>query len=54
MPDGSSQMVKAVGVDGATGALLVTDVEETAAAAERELLVGEVTHVRLAGAGVTS
>ena len=54
MPDGSSQVVKAVGVDGATGALLVTDVEETVAAAERELLVGEVTHMRLAGAGVTS
>jgi BirA family biotin operon repressor/biotin-[acetyl-CoA-carboxylase] ligase len=54
MPDGSSQVVKAVGVDGATGALLVTDVDETAAAAERELLAGEVTHVRLAGAGVTS
>jgi BirA family biotin operon repressor/biotin-[acetyl-CoA-carboxylase] ligase len=49
MPDGSSQVVKAVGVDGATGALLVADVEETADGAERELLVGEVVHVRLAG-----
>ena len=47
MPDGSSQVVKAVGVDGATGALLVADVEETADGAERELLVGEVVHVRL-------
>ena len=53
MPDGSAEVVKAVGVDGATGALLVTDVDETAGGAERELLVGEVTHVRLAGAGVT-
>ena len=47
MPDGSSQVVKAVGVDGATGALLAADVEETADGAERELLVGEVVHVRL-------
>ena len=47
MPDGSSQVVKAVGVDGATGALLVADVEGTADGAERELLVGEVVHVRL-------
>jgi BirA family biotin operon repressor/biotin-[acetyl-CoA-carboxylase] ligase len=47
MPDGSSQVVKAVGVDGATGALLVADMEETADGAERELLVGEVVHVRL-------
>ena len=47
MPDGSSQVVKAVGVDGATGALLVADAEETADGAERELLVGEVVHVRL-------
>ena len=47
MPDGSSQVVRAVGVDGATGALLVVDVEETADGAERELLVGEVVHVRL-------
>ena len=49
MPDGSSRVVKAVGVDGATGALLVADVDETADGAERELLAGEVTHVRLAG-----
>src|SRR5450759_403866 len=47
MPDGSSQVVRAVGVDGATGALLVAGVEETADGAERELLVGEVVHVRL-------
>jgi BirA family biotin operon repressor/biotin-[acetyl-CoA-carboxylase] ligase len=52
MPDGSTQVVKAVGVDGATGALLVADLEETADGAERELLVGEVVHVRLdAGRG---
>ena len=51
MPDGSSEVVRAVGVDGATGALLVGDVEETAGSVERELLAGEVTHVRLAAAG---
>jgi BirA family biotin operon repressor/biotin-[acetyl-CoA-carboxylase] ligase len=44
MPDGTTQTARAVGVDGATGALLVED----DAGGERELLVGEVTHVRLA------
>jgi BirA family biotin operon repressor/biotin-[acetyl-CoA-carboxylase] ligase len=44
MPDGSVQIAKAVGVDGATGALLIED----AHGAEHELLAGEVTHVRLA------
>ena len=48
MPDGSWEVVKAVGVDGASGALLVADLEETAGSVERELLAGEVTHVRLA------
>jgi BirA family transcriptional regulator, biotin operon repressor / biotin---[acetyl-CoA-carboxylase] ligase len=43
MPDGTAQVLKAVGVDGASGALLVED----AAGAERGLLVGEVTQVRL-------
>ena len=47
MPDGSSEVVKAVGVDGATGALLVADEREPAGAAERELLAGEVVHVRM-------
>ena len=46
MPDGSTQRGTAVGVDGATGALLVAD----GAGVERELLVGEVTHVRLGSA----
>jgi BirA family biotin operon repressor/biotin-[acetyl-CoA-carboxylase] ligase len=44
MPDGSTQITRAVGVDGATGALLIED----EAGGERELLVGEVTQVRLA------
>jgi biotin-(acetyl-CoA carboxylase) ligase len=44
MPDGSAEHVRAVGVDGASGALLL---EDTDGAGERELLVGEVVHVRL-------
>jgi BirA family biotin operon repressor/biotin-[acetyl-CoA-carboxylase] ligase len=42
MPDGSTQAARAVGVDGATGALIVEDAD-----GERELLVGEVARVRL-------
>jgi biotin-(acetyl-CoA carboxylase) ligase len=45
MPDGSTQAARAVGVDGTTGALIVED-----ESGERELLVGEVTRVRLADA----
>jgi biotin-(acetyl-CoA carboxylase) ligase len=44
LPDGTYQVAKAVGVDGASGALIIED-----SGGERELLVGEVTHVRLAG-----
>jgi BirA family biotin operon repressor/biotin-[acetyl-CoA-carboxylase] ligase len=47
MPDGTSQVVGAVGVDGASGALLVED----STGVERELLVGEIAHVRLAPEG---
>ena len=46
MPDGSTQAARAVGVDGATGALIVEDAD-----GERELLVGEVARVRLAAPG---
>jgi BirA family biotin operon repressor/biotin-[acetyl-CoA-carboxylase] ligase len=46
MPDGTTTAGKAVGVDGATGALLI----EVADGSELELLVGEVTRVRLAEA----
>ena len=42
MPDGTAIHGRAVGVDGSTGALLVDDGE-----AERELLAGEIVHVRL-------
>ena len=44
MPDGSIRTARAVGVDGTSGALLIED----ESGAERELLVGEVTQVRLA------
>ena len=44
LPDGKIRAARAVGVDGATGALLIED----EGGAERELLAGEVVHVRLA------
>jgi BirA family biotin operon repressor/biotin-[acetyl-CoA-carboxylase] ligase len=46
-PDGATEEARAVGVDGASGALIV----EGGDGGERELLVGEVTHVRLAAGG---
>lgn len=45
LPDGSTERVRAVGVDGLTGALLVEDAEVLGG--EREVMVGEVAHVRL-------
>ncbi len=45
MPDGAAREVRAVGVDGASGALLVEDA--AAPGGESELLVGEVAHVRM-------
>jgi BirA family biotin operon repressor/biotin-[acetyl-CoA-carboxylase] ligase len=45
-PGGSPETVRAVGVDGAIGALLVED--PGAPGTEREILAGEVVHVRLA------
>ena len=44
-----AEEVLAVGVDGATGALLVED--PAAPGVDREVLAGEVVHVRLAAAG---
>lgn len=44
LPGGEIRTATAVGVDGTTGALLIED----EAGAERELLAGEVVHVRLA------
>ena len=43
------ETVRALGVDVASGALVVED--ETAPSGERPVLVGEVRHVRLADAG---
>jgi BirA family transcriptional regulator, biotin operon repressor / biotin---[acetyl-CoA-carboxylase] ligase len=45
MPAGATVTARAVGVDGASGALLIEDAEGR----ERELTVGEVTSVRLVG-----
>jgi len=44
-PDGG-ETVRALGVDVSTGALIVAD--ETAPGGERQVLVGEISHVRLA------
>lgn len=49
-PDGSSEVVRAVGVDATTGALVVTD--PTAGAAERPVFVGEIRHARLDAAAI--
>lgn len=46
---GAAEEVLAVGVDGATGALLVED--PAAPGVDREVLAGEVVHVRLATVG---
>jgi BirA family biotin operon repressor/biotin-[acetyl-CoA-carboxylase] ligase len=51
LPGGETQTVRAVGVDGASGALLVEDTARPGY--EREILVGEVVHVRLDPGGVT-
>jgi BirA family biotin operon repressor/biotin-[acetyl-CoA-carboxylase] ligase len=54
LPDGEAQQARAVGVDGASGALLVED--PGVPGSERAILTGEVVRVRLAvgsGGGVT-
>lgn len=48
LPDGAVEVVRAVGVDPRTGALLVTDPD---GGPERPVTVGEIVHLRL-GAGV--
>ena len=54
LPDGSIESVRAVGVDGASGALLIEDPD--APGLEREILAGDVVHARLASTagGVTN
>ena len=44
-PDGTAEVVRALGVDGASGALVIAD--DTAPAGERHVVVGEIRHVRL-------
>jgi len=46
-PDGTGETVQALGVDGASGALVVADPE--ADGGERHVLVGEIRHLRLGG-----
>jgi BirA family biotin operon repressor/biotin-[acetyl-CoA-carboxylase] ligase len=48
-PDGAATTVRALGVDGATGALVVAD--RAATSGRRPVVVGEIRHVRLAAAG---
>lgn len=49
-PDGTHEVVRAVGVDGGTGALLVTDAGGDGP--ERPVFVGEIRHLRLADGAV--
>jgi BirA family biotin operon repressor/biotin-[acetyl-CoA-carboxylase] ligase len=48
-PDGSSRVVRALGVDAASGALVIA--EDAAPGGERTVVVGEIRHVRLVPAG---
>ena len=44
-PDGTAEVVRALGVDATTGALVVAD--DATPAGERHVIVGEIRHVRL-------
>lgn len=46
-PDGAVTTIRALGVDAATGALVVED--DTVPAGERQVVVGEIRHVRVPG-----
>jgi BirA family biotin operon repressor/biotin-[acetyl-CoA-carboxylase] ligase len=46
-PDGAETVVRALGVDAGTGALVVE--HDTGSTGERAIVVGEIRHVRLAG-----
>jgi BirA family biotin operon repressor/biotin-[acetyl-CoA-carboxylase] ligase len=50
-PDGVAEHVRATGVDGATGALLVEPLDRGSDYRERAMLVGEISHLRLPSAG---
>ncbi len=56
MPDGTTIHARAVGVDGTTGGLLIDAPTEDGieGAGERELLAGEIVHVRLAAGDLES
>ena len=49
-PDGAETTVRALGVDAATGALVVED--SSAPTGERQVVVGEIRHVRVPAAGI--
>lgn len=50
-PNGDGELVRATGVDGASGALLVEALESDGRVRDRAVLVGEVTHLRFPSAG---
>ena len=50
--DGSTLMARALGVDGATGALVVEAIDAQGGASERLVFAGEVLHLRLPSAGM--
>jgi BirA family biotin operon repressor/biotin-[acetyl-CoA-carboxylase] ligase len=50
-PGGGNELVRATGVDGASGALLVEATEGDGSVRDRAVLAGEVTHLRLPSAG---
>lgn len=49
--DGSTSTVRALGVDGASGALVIETIDAAGHASERLVFSGEVVHLRLAVAG---
>ena len=46
-PDGAAEVVRAVGVDTLTGALLVADEPGGSSGGEHPVIVGEIRHLRL-------
>ncbi len=51
-PDGTVTSIRALGVDAATGALVVED--DGAPTGERQVVVGEIRHVRLPATGISA
>jgi BirA family biotin operon repressor/biotin-[acetyl-CoA-carboxylase] ligase len=50
-PDGRSELVRAAGVDGSSGALIVESLDRDGDPRPRPVLVGEISHLRLPSAG---